>query len=84
MTFDLCDNVHEEEVIIVYWFGQICRLRESHTPCLQISVQLPHSLTLANVEFIVPTFNLIEDIPLCFNIQNKIDSLFCQEHSNSI
>jgi len=34
------------------------------------------------------TFNdgvfLIEDIPLCFNTYNKTNSLFRQEHNNSI
>lgn len=31
MAFDLCDNIYEEGVIIVFWFGQICRVHESST-----------------------------------------------------
>ena len=61
---------------------QIARI--CHTPLLQMSVQLPHPLTLAIIEFILCTFILIEDIPFCFNTQNITNRLFCQEHSNSI
>ena len=72
MEFDLCDNIYgkRSNYYLLVWLNLpiawIC-----HTPCLQISVQLPLSLTLADMEFTLCTFILIEDIPLCFNTRNK-------------